>query len=225
MNNESIQTKRSKIDFLLEKIKSPSIKKQQEVSKVVVPTINFYLIEKINSPKIIPLLELIKRNGVVLNQSEQIKRIANYAISNKITEIIEELISLNIDLNQKIDHLNSQTILAVIVQYPHFHDLFKTLIEAGANTYYDSQPGSINFHSNALYRSVTYDEFQNIYYLVEKKICTIQEALSACYLQNKVDMIEFFLENISQEDILIFKEYVIHTSMSRRVTVLSLIKT
>lgn len=183
------------------------------------------LIRKIKSPKIEPLLKTLEsreKNNSHSHQ-EQLSRISNFAIVNNFPEIIDELIALEIDLEQKIDPLRSETMLAVTVQYPFYHELFVKLIEAGAKTYCTEKPGDANFYSNVLYRSVTYDEFLNITYLVNKDICSMQDALKACYNQNKLHMLQYFLETCNQEDLEGFKIYVLNTPMSRQQEVTELI--
>lgn len=183
------------------------------------------LIRKIKSPKIQPLLKLMenRENNNSHSHQEQFSRISNFALINNIPEIIDELIALEIDLEQKIDPLRRETMLAVVVQYPYYHELFVKLIEAGAKTYCTQNAGDPDFYSNTLYRSVKYDEFLNITYLVNKEICSMQNSLEACYNQNKLHMLQYFLETCKQEDLNNFKNYVLNTPMLRQQEVNKLI--
>lgn len=186
------------------------------------PVLN--LLPLLKSPKLQPMITKMLAKGNQYTYQDELSRIATFAIFNNSPEIIEELIELKVDLNQKVDYLKSETMLAIIVQYPYYHDLFVKLVEAGAKTYCDAAPGDENFYSNTLYRSVTYDEFLNIAYLVQHKYCSIQDALQACYNQNKLHMLQYFLENSNEKELETFKEYATATGMSRQKEVLDLVE-
>jgi hypothetical protein len=219
--------KSSKLDPILKRMRGIGLPFTRSKPIPVVPKITkesvLNLLPLLKSPKLEPMIIKMLATGNDYTYEEELSRIATFAIFNKSPEIIEELIELKVDLNQKVDYLKSETMLAIIVQYPYYHELFVKLVEAGAKTYCDSAPGTENFYSNTLYRSVTYDEFLNIAYLVQNKHCSTQDALQACYNQNKLHMLQYFLENSNEKDLEIFKEYALITPMSRQKEVLDLV--
>lgn len=222
---EREKPKNSKLDPILKKMKGISLPFTKSKKVLVAPKKKetfLTLFPLIKSPKLEPMLTKMLATGHDYTYDDELSRIATFAIFNNSPEIIEELIELKIDLNQKVDYLRSETMLAIIVQYPYYHELFVKLVEAGAKTYCDALPGSENFYSNTLYRSVTYDEFLNIAYLVQNKYCSTQDALQACYNQNKLHMLQYFLETSNEKELEDFKNYATNTPMSRQKEVLEL---
>lgn len=222
------QLKNSKLDPFLKKIKKISLSFSKVKDAPVIPKTQqesvFTVFPLIKSPLIQPMFKKMLESGNQYTPEEELSRIAKFAITNNHPEIIYELIDLKVNLNQKIDHLKSETMLAGIVQYQHYHELFIKLIEAGAQTYCDVTPDSKIFRSNVLDVSVTYDEFLNISYLIKHNHCSTQQALQACYKQNKFHMIQYFLENSALIELELFKKFILENPSPHKQKLLDIIE-
>lgn len=99
-----------------------------------------------------------------------------------------------------IDDVNKKTLLAKIIFYPFYSDTFKVLIDRGANIFKDQKFGDYMYRSNALMLSVHYGEFDNLDYLLEKKLISLDELLSMCIERKNFVLLRHFLEKTSPEE-------------------------
>lgn len=155
------------------------------------------------------IVERIKLKKFSLKEAVCDKTLLSFMLLNAVktrkVELIEKLIKHpNFEINNFIDEINKKTLLANIIYYPFYEDLFKKLIDMGAEIYKSAKIGDDKYRSNALMLSVHYNEFSNIDYLLEKEMISISEVLTMCIERKNFVLLRYFLEKTSPEQAKVF---------------------
>lgn len=162
-----------------------------------IPEKNRLLIENI-------LKQRFKR-GQKFDGKDELSLLLIYAVENNDKNLIEKLIEEpEFNINMLIDEVNKKTLLAKIIFYPFYSDLFKLLIDRGAKIFKEAKYEDFMYRSNALMLSVHYSEFDNLEYLLDKMMITFDELLSMCIEKKNFVLLRHFLEKASPEDAIAF---------------------
>ena len=158
-------------------------------------------LKNLHSPEIAPIKYLIEKE---ISTSLIFSIIFNFAFKNRLDNVLDELIHKTDSLDYIVDFSRQRTALAMTASEMNYHHWFKKLLDAGANPHTKSNKGEIEFLSNVLHLSIYYNEFENIEYLYEKKICSLDEILLACFNMKNFILFQHFLNLATKQQISYF---------------------